>query len=60
MADAAHVRLATGLDYHGACPVSGVRVGGGLETMNVGVNVWQLSVEGKSRDIKKQIEQVQQ
>jgi hypothetical protein len=31
-----------------------------METMNVGVNVWQLSGEGKSRVIKKQIEQVQQ
>ncbi|MFL9608569.1 transglutaminase domain-containing protein [Methylobacillus sp. Pita2] len=37
-----HVRLATGLDYGDACPVSGMRVGGGLETMTVGVHVSQL------------------
>ncbi|SNR89521.1 Transglutaminase-like enzyme, putative cysteine protease [Methylobacillus rhizosphaerae] len=37
-----HVRLATGLDYRDACPVSGMRVGGGLETMTVGVRVSQL------------------
>ncbi len=37
-----HVRLATGLDYRDACPVSGMRVGGGLETMSVGVHVDQL------------------
>ncbi len=60
LADAAHVRLATGLDYHDACPVSGVRIGGGMETMSVAVNVWQLGADGKTRDIKKQIEQIQQ
>jgi transglutaminase-like putative cysteine protease len=36
-----HVRLAVGLDYRDACPVSGVRSGGGLETMRVGVLVNQ-------------------
>lgn len=36
-----HVRLAAGLDYRDACPVSGVRAGGGLETMGVGVLVNQ-------------------
>jgi transglutaminase-like putative cysteine protease len=35
----AHVRLAVGLDYRDACPVSGMRVGGGLETMGVSVRV---------------------
>ena len=60
LAGAAHVRLATGLDYHDACPVSGVRIGGGMETMSVGVNVWQLGVDAKTHDIKKQIEQIQQ
>lgn len=37
-----HVRLATGLDYRDACPVSGVRTGGGLETMSVSVQVSQM------------------
>ena len=60
LADSAHVRLATGLDYHDACPVSGVRVGGGMETMQAGVNVWQLGGGGSNRELRKQIEQVQQ
>lgn len=60
LADSAHVRLASGLDYHGACPVSGVRVGGGIETMEAGVNVWQLGAVGSGRELRKQIEQVQQ
>lgn len=37
-----HVRLATGLDYRDACPVSGMRVGGGKETMTVTVKVSQM------------------
>lgn len=37
-----HVRLATGLDYRDACPVSGMRAGGGTETMTVSVLVNQL------------------
>ena len=41
MADAKYVRLATGLDYHEASPVKGLRVGGGLETLNVGVSISQ-------------------
>jgi len=36
-----HVRLATGLDYRDACPVSGVRAGGGTESMGVSVLVNQ-------------------
>ncbi|MCB5185276.1 transglutaminase family protein [Methylobacillus gramineus] len=40
-----HVRLATGLDYRDACPVSGMRVGGGLETMTVGVHVNQMQAQ---------------
>ncbi len=60
LADSAHVRLATGLDYRDACPVSGVRVGGGMETMDVGVNVWRLGGEGQTRELRKQIEQAQQ
>lgn len=60
LANAAYVRLATGLDYHDACPVSGVRVGGGLETMQAGVNVWQIGSGDNSQPLKKQIEQIQQ
>lgn len=36
-----HVRLAVGLDYRDACPVSGMRVGGGLETMGAHVKINQ-------------------
>lgn len=36
-----HVRLAVGLDYRDACPVSGMRVGGGLETMGANVRISQ-------------------
>jgi len=60
LADSAYVRLAIGLDYHDACPVSGVRVGGGMETMQAGVNVWQLGNGGNPTQLKKQIEQTQQ
>lgn len=34
-----HVRLAVGLDYRDACPVSGMRSGGGVETMDTSVLV---------------------
>lgn len=37
--DAAYVRLATGLDYAEAAPVSGVRTGAGTESMTVAVTV---------------------
>lgn len=36
-----HVRLATGLDYRDACPVNGIRRGGGEESMSVSVHVHQ-------------------
>jgi len=32
-----HIRTATGLDYAEACPIRGVRTGGGLETMTFSV-----------------------
>jgi transglutaminase-like putative cysteine protease len=41
LADVKHVRLATGLDYHEASPVKGLRVGGGMETLHVGVSISQ-------------------
>jgi transglutaminase-like putative cysteine protease len=39
MVDDAYVRLATGLDYRSACPVTGARVGGGEEGMASMVSV---------------------
>lgn len=59
LVDRTHVRLAVGLDYHDACPVSGIRVGGGSETMTAGVNVMQSKVS-TSHSLKQQIEQIQQ
>jgi transglutaminase-like putative cysteine protease len=40
-ANGIHVRLATGLDYRDACPINGVRRGGGVESMSVSVQVHQ-------------------
>ncbi|MFX1680288.1 transglutaminase family protein [Mitsuaria sp. CC2] len=39
LADGRYVKLATGADYLDACPVRGVRTGGGLETMRAEVLV---------------------
>lgn len=55
----AHVRLAVGLDYHDASPVSGIRVGGGTELMNAGVHVSQLPIN-KASGSREQMEQIQQ
>lgn len=38
-ADETHLRLAVGMDYLDACPVRGVRRGGGIEEMNVSVDI---------------------
>lgn len=43
--DDAYVRVAIGLDYRDAAPVSGMRIGGGIEELAVGVRV------GLSEDI---------
>lgn len=43
----AYVRLAVALDYEGACPIRGVRRGGGIEEMTVRVKVHQ--GEGQSQ-----------
>jgi transglutaminase-like putative cysteine protease len=40
-ANGIHVRLATGLDYRDACPIAGVRRGGGGEQMGVQVQISQ-------------------
>lgn len=37
--DARYVRVARGLDFRDAAPISGARVGGGHEVLNVGVDV---------------------
>jgi len=55
LVNSTHVRLAIGLDYRDACPVSGIRVGGGQESMSVGVDVSQ-----QESLIKKQMSQNQQ
>ncbi|MEM7732756.1 MAG: transglutaminase family protein [Pseudomonadota bacterium] len=39
--DQRYVRVATGLDYHEAAPVRGVRIGGAQETLSVAVKVAQ-------------------
>ena len=58
-ANGAHVRLAVGLDYHDACPVSGIRVGGGVEAMSAGVHVSQTQLK-RPVAIKDQMQQAQQ
>jgi len=59
LVNGAHVRLAVGLDYHDASPVSGIRVGGGVELMNAGVHVSQLP-SNKASGSREQMEQIQQ
>lgn len=39
----AHVRVAVGLDYHGAAPIRGSRAGGGAESLDVALHVAQAS-----------------
>ena len=39
--DARYVRVATGLDYREAAPISGLRFGHGHETMDVSIHVQQ-------------------
>lgn len=36
-----YVRIATGLDYRDAAPISGVRLGGTVESLAVHINVGQ-------------------
>jgi transglutaminase-like putative cysteine protease len=56
-----HIRLAHGLDYRDAGPVSGMRLGGGLENMGVSVLVNQ-SGQGQQTKLGERIvqEQIQQ
>lgn len=44
----AHVRVAVGLDYHGAAPVRGSRTGGGAESLDVALTVAQASRQTQS------------
>lgn len=43
--DECYIRVAIGLDYRDAAPVSGARIGGGTETLSVGVTVSQAQVQ---------------
>lgn len=47
-ARAAHLKLAVGMDYHDACPVRGVRRGGGNERLLADVRVTQASLEAEA------------
>lgn len=44
-----HVRLATGLDYRSASPVTGTRIGGGMEGMSSVVSVNQSALSHEAR-----------
>ncbi len=57
-ADETHVRLAVGLDYRSASPVTGTRIGGGMEGMSSVVTVNQAAVTHEQR--KRQSEQLYQ
>ncbi|MGF6725383.1 transglutaminase-like putative cysteine protease [Paraburkholderia sp. GAS41] len=47
--DERYVRMATGLDYRDAMPVSGVRSGPGAETLTVEISVLQVSGQSQSQ-----------
>lgn len=46
--DEAYIRVAIGLDYRDAAPVSGARIGGGAESLSVGVTVSQALVQSQN------------
>ncbi len=46
--DAAYIRVAIGLDYRDAAPVSGSRIGGGEESLIVGVTVSQAQAQAQN------------
>jgi transglutaminase-like putative cysteine protease len=59
-ADAMHLKLAVGMDYMDACPVRGVRRGGGGELMLADVQVMSAQ-HGMSQDqVEQSITQQQQ
>jgi transglutaminase-like putative cysteine protease len=59
-AGATHVRLATGLDYRTASPVSGMRSGGGMEGMATSVIVNQSGEPISKQHRTKQVELIKQ
>ncbi|EHP94354.1 transglutaminase family protein [Methylorubrum extorquens] len=52
----AHVRVAVGLDYLGAAPIRGSRVGGGTETLDVALRVEQVHSQSQSQGHGQQIQ----
>lgn len=44
----AHLRIAVGLDYYGAAPVRGSRIGGGAEELEVAIRVEQMKHQSRS------------
>lgn len=46
--DDAYIRVAIGLDYRDAAPLSGTRTGGGTESLHVGVTVSQAQVQSQN------------
>lgn len=46
--DECYIRVAIGLDYRDAAPLSGARTGGGTETLTVGVTVSQAQVQAQN------------
>ncbi len=48
-ADENYVRIACGLDYRDAAPISGSRIGGGHETMSVGLHVRSSKTKNQSQ-----------
>ncbi len=59
-ADAAHLKLAVGMDYMDACPVRGVRRGGAGETMLAEVRVMPSQGGMSAEQLAQMIEQQQQ
>ncbi len=59
-ADAMHLKLAVGMDYMDACPVRGVRRGGGGETMLAEVRVMPQQNDMSPEQVAMMIEQQQQ
>lgn len=59
-AHAAHLKLAVGMDYHDACPVRGVRRGGGNERLLADVRVMQPPLDAGEAGARLAMEQQQQ
>lgn len=59
-ANAAHLELAVGMDYHDACPVRGVRRGGGNERMLADVRVMQSQHDAGEAAARQAMDQQQQ